>query len=57
MWSPREDFKKYLEAFRLAEQANLRFPAETWVTPSLRSCVALAGRGWRWTGEPFRKMR
>ena len=41
----RKDFKKYLEAFRLAAQANLRFPAETLVTPALRSCVALGGEG------------
>ena len=43
MRSRRKDFKKYLEAFRLAAQANVRFPAETWVTP----LSALAGGGWR----------
>jgi hypothetical protein len=42
MRSRRKDFKKYLEIFRLAAQANLRFPAET--TPALRSCVALGER-------------
>ena len=51
MRSRRKDFKKYLEAFRLAAQANLRFPAETWVTPALRSCVALGERV-EVTGEP-----
>jgi hypothetical protein len=57
MWSPREDFKKYLEAFRLAEQANLRFPAETWVTPLSPLLRRSCGERVEVMGEPFRKMR